>query len=265
MIAACGRGAHLLVNGPRAVLSDWLAWPLVGGEAEAISAWGRAAFGDSVGLLATWVAARSRLAEDWLAGSGAEQYVILGAGLDSFAWRQTIGVRVFEVDHPATQAWKRLRLDALGIAVPPELVWVPVDFEVESIADGLARAGIGSSPTFVSWLGVTPYLSLDAIDATLGGLPPCSLAVSYSAPHDTWPTEVRDVSKTFGAMAVEAGEPPVSRFSPERFAAILADRRFAVIDDVGFADVEPRYGLPALSIGNERIGLARKTDARSSR
>ena len=92
-------------------------------------------------------------------------------------------------------------------------------------------SGIDSRQTFISWLGVTPYLSLDAIGATLGSLPACSLAVSYTTPQDTWPDAVRAVS--------------------ERFRAI------AVIDDVGFEDVEPRYDLPALSVGNERVALAR--------
>ena len=209
MIAACARGAHLLVHGPRAVLDDWLAWPLDGSAAEAIAAGARAAFGDVESLVATWVAARSRFAEDWLGELAAAQYVILGAGLDSFAWRQKSGIRVFEVDHPATQAWKRARLEALGIPVPPELVWVPVDFEVEAVADGLARAGIGPEPTLVSWLGVVPpYLSVDAIKATLRDLPPCSLAVTYAVPEDTWPDAVRAASNTFRAMATDAGEPP---------------------------------------------------------
>ena len=259
MIAACARGAHLLVHGPRAVLADWLAWPLIGSAAEAIAAGARAAFGDVESLLATWVAARSRFAEDWLGESGAAQYVILGAGLDSFAWRQTSGIRVFEVDHPATQEWKRARLEALGIPVPPELVWVPVDFEVEAIADGLARAGIGPEPTLVSWLGVVPYLSVDAIEATLRDLAPCSLAVSYAVPEDTWPDAVRAASNTFRAMATDAGEPPRTFFEPDRFAALLGDHRFTLVHDVGFQDVEPRYGLPALSIGGERITLATKT------
>jgi len=258
MITACGRGSHLLRYGRRAVLEDWLAWAFVGSEAEAITARMRAVFGDSAQLLATWGSARSRFAEDWLDGSGAEQYVILGAGLDSFAWRQRGNVRVFEVDHPATQAWKRDRLEALGIPAPPELVWVPVDFEVESIADGLARAGLGPETTFVSWLGVVPYLSRDAIDATLRRLPPCSLAVSYGTPEDTWPPTVRGISLSFRAIAVNAGEPPVSRFRPDEFADLLTDCRFTPVEDRGFEDVEAHYGLPALSIANERITLATK-------
>ena len=168
MIAACARGAHLLVHGPRAVLADWLAWPLIGSGAEAIAARG------ARGIRRRRVAARHlgggplafrrRLA--WRVGRGAVRDPRRRARLVCVA-AETSGTRVFEVDHPAMQDWKRSRLDALGISVPPELVWVPVDFEVESIADGLARAGVGPAPTFVSWLGVVPYLSVDAIEATL--------------------------------------------------------------------------------------------------
>jgi methyltransferase (TIGR00027 family) len=258
MMAACARGWHLFSHGERAALVDWLAWPLVGGPAEALTAGMRAAFGEVSGQLATWMASRSRISEDWLAASGAERYVILGAGLDSFAWRQRGGVRVFEVDHPATQAWKRSRLEALGVPVPSELVWVPVDFEVESISAGLARAGLGSGPTFISWLGVTAYLSLEAIGTTLRGLPPCSLAVSYGTPEDMWQGELRTATKTFQAMALEAGEPLVSLLTPDQFADVLTASGFALVEDVGSEDVEGRYGLPALSLGNERIALARK-------
>jgi methyltransferase (TIGR00027 family) len=256
MMAASARGAHLVTHGPRAVLQDWLAWPLIGAEAETMAAASRAMFGECSPLLATWVSARSRITEDWLAASGARQYVVLGAGLDSFAWRQTGSVRVFEVDHPATQAWKRSRLEALGIPEPAELVWVPVDFEVESIAEGLSRAGLGEGLTFVSWLGVVSYLSLDGIAATLRGLPPCSLAVSHGTPRDTWPEDVLAVSKAFASLAVGAGEPPVSRFTSDQFAALLAEHRFAVVERAGAAEVEPRWGLPALAIGNERVVLA---------
>jgi methyltransferase (TIGR00027 family) len=258
VMTAHARGAHLLLSGPRAVLADWLAWPLVGAQAESLTARSRQTFGDSAPLLATWVAARSRFTEDWLASSQAAQYVILGAGLDSFAWRQTGGVRVFEVDHPASQAWKRSRLDALGVAAPAGLVWAPVDFEVESVADGLGRAGLGAGHTFVSWLGVVSYLSLDAIRATLSDLPPCTLAVSHGTPHDLWPDEVRAVSKSFGSIAARAGEPPLSRFAPEQFSDLLAEHGFETLDHVGYADVEPRWGLPALNIGNERVVLAVK-------
>jgi len=258
VMTAHARGAHLLIHGQRAVLTDWLAWPLVGAEAESMTARLRAAFGDSASLLATWVAARARFTEDWLAGSWARQYVLLGAGLDTFAWRQTGALRVFEVDHPATQKWKRSRLDALGVPAPVELVWAPVDFEVESLAAGLSRAGLPDAPTFVSWLGVVPYLSLDAIRDTLSDLPPCTLAVSHGTPQDMWPDEVRTLSETFQSIAVQSGEPPLTRFVPEQFAELLGQHGFEILERVGYTDVEPRWGLPALNIGNERVVLAVK-------
>jgi methyltransferase (TIGR00027 family) len=258
MLVACARGWHLFGHGPSAVSADWLAWPLVGGDAEGLMAGMRAAFGDLTEPLSTWVAARSQQPEDWLAASGAEQYVILGAGLDSFAWRQDGGVRVFEVDRPATQGWKRSRLEALGIPEPPELVWVPVDFELESIDASLRRAGCGSDPTFISWLGVVHYLTLEAVRATLCALPPCSLAVSYAAPEDMWRGEACAASKTFQAMAREAGEPFVTLLTPVEFGDVLADAGFALIDEVGPEDVEDRYGLPAVAIGEERVVLATK-------
>lgn len=259
MMVACARGWHLFDHGPRAVCADWLAWPLVGSEAEALMAGMRAAFGELTDPLSTWAAARSRQPEDWLAASIAEQYVILGAGLDSFAWRQDGGVQVFEVDLPGTQAWKRARLEALGIPEPPELVWVPVDFEVEPIDASLRRAGCGPEPTFISWLGVLHYLSLEAVRATLCALPPCSLAVSYAVPEDMWRGEGRAASQAFEAMAREAGEPFVTLLTPVEFADVLADAGFALIDEVGPEDAEDRYGLPALSIADERVVLATKT------
>jgi methyltransferase (TIGR00027 family) len=118
------------------------------------------------------MAVRSRYAEDQLAeavANGVKQCVVLGAGLDTFACRNPHPeLHVFEVDHPATQAWKRGQLAAAGIAIPPSLTFVPVNFELQSLADELRRAGFHESkPAFFSWLGVTPYLTHAAFIATL--------------------------------------------------------------------------------------------------
>jgi methyltransferase (TIGR00027 family) len=259
MMAACTRGAHLLMNGSDALLFDWLAWPLVGSEAEAMTNGLRDAFGEVSIRIANWMAARSRIAEDWLAASGATDYVLLGAGLDSFAWRQSrrSAIRVIEVDHPSTQAWKRSRIEALGIPVPSALTWAPVDFEVESVAAGLERAGVNSAALFVSWLGVAVYLTREAIGATLRALPACSIAVSYNTPEDAWAGEAITLSKLFEALATAEGEPLVSLFTPDEFAALLDEHGFDVVEDVGADDVEARYGVKALGIANERIALAR--------
>src|SRR5271170_3182658 len=117
----------------------------------------------SIGLRA-FLVARSRYAEDNLSravAAGVGQYVLLGAGLDTFAYRNPhAGLRVFEVDHPATQQWKREQLEAAGIAIPAALTFVPVDFERQTLAEGLGQAGLDlSAAAFFSWLGVTPYLT----------------------------------------------------------------------------------------------------------
>jgi methyltransferase (TIGR00027 family) len=117
------------------------------------------------------MAARSRYAEDELAravAQGVKQYVVLGAGLDTFAYRNPYaGLRVFEVDHPATQSWKRERLQAAEIAVPPSLTFVPVDFERQTLSNGLKGSGFDlDAAAFFCWLGVTPYLTREAWLAT---------------------------------------------------------------------------------------------------
>ena len=259
MMAACARGGHLLNYGPDAVLFDWLAWPLVGSEAEAMTNGLRDAFGEVSIRVSNWLAARSRITEDWLAASGAREYVLLGAGLESFAWRQPRrgGIRVIEIDHPSTQAWKRSRIETLRIPVPSTLTWAPVDFEVESVAAGLERACVDSAALFVGWLGVVVYLTREAIAATLRALPACSIAVSYNSPDDNGVAEAKAVSQLFEAVAAEAGEPLVSLFTPDEFAALLKENGFDVVEDVGAEDIEARYGQEAVATVNERIALAR--------
>jgi methyltransferase (TIGR00027 family) len=204
-----------------------------------------------------WLAARSRLAEDWLAASGAEQYVVLGAGLDSFAWRQRTAIRVFEVDQPSTQAWKQARVAALGLRTPAELVWVPLDFERQPLGSALARAGLDERRgVFVSWLGVVPYLTSQAIEATLRQLPRCSLAVGYVPPDSDQDQDARQLGARFAARVREVGEPWVTLPTPLEFAGLLANTGYKVIEDVGAHDIQSRYGLAALNY--ERMALARK-------
>ena len=120
------------------------------------------------------VVMRSRYLEDEVDHAverGVSQYAILGAGLDSFAYRRTDlanSLRVFEVDHPATQAWKRARLQQIRITLPSNLVLVPVDFEKQSLIERLQKNDYHvDQPGLFSWLGVTPYLTLEAIFGTL--------------------------------------------------------------------------------------------------
>src|SRR3984957_13262766 len=122
--------------------------------------------------LRAFLVARSRYAEDNLrkaVESGVDQYVLLGAGLDTFAYRNPYTrLRVFEVDHPATQQWKRELLQRNHVAIPESVRYTPVDFERQSLSVQLRDAGFNhGAPAFFSWLGVVPYLTLEAFRATL--------------------------------------------------------------------------------------------------
>ncbi len=168
---AIRRAAHQLLDQPR-VLDDPLALRIIGSEAEnALRSDPKEDHAFSRAFRA-FMAARSRYAEDELAhavANGVTQYVVLGAGLDTFAYRNPHpGLRVFEVDHPATQTWKREQLTVASIPVPPSLTFVPIDFEQQTLADGLEHSGFdASAAAFFSWLGVTPYLTREACMITL--------------------------------------------------------------------------------------------------
>src|ERR1700688_3077516 len=171
---AIRRAAHQLLDEPR-VLEDPLALRIIGSEAEEELRSNPKEHHAFARAFRAFMAARSRYAEDELARAvahGVRQYVVLGAGLDTFAYRNPhAGLRVFEVDHPATQAWKREQLQAAGIAIPPSLTFVPIDFEQETLADGLEDCGFdASAAAFFSWLGVTPYLTREACMTTLSSI-----------------------------------------------------------------------------------------------
>ena len=151
LLVAMRRAAHQIFDKPQ-VFEDPLALSVISPEAGAKLRDEQGKFGSRIGRsIRAFMATRSRLAEDELARAiarGARQYVILGAGLDTFAYRNPyseLGLRVFEVDHPATQAWKHKRLAAARIAIPPSLTYVPVDFEHQTLPEGLRQAGFDST------------------------------------------------------------------------------------------------------------------------
>ncbi|MGA9390658.1 MAG: class I SAM-dependent methyltransferase [Candidatus Sulfotelmatobacter sp.] len=168
---AIRRAVHQLLDEPR-VLDDPLALRIIGSEtAEALRSNPKEHHAFSRAFRA-FMAARSRYAEDELASAvarGVAQYVVLGAGLDTFAYRNPHpGLQVFEVDHPATQAWKRAQLEAAEIAIPSSLSFVPIDFENQTLEDGLRCSAFNpSAAAFFSWLGVIPYLTREACMSTL--------------------------------------------------------------------------------------------------
>ncbi|MBR1155196.1 class I SAM-dependent methyltransferase [Bradyrhizobium sp. JYMT SZCCT0428] len=176
--AARLRAAHQLLDGA-SILVDTLATRILGPDIE--NALRHARLCDHFSRsympgpeLRWFIAARARIAEDALkaaANEGAAQFVILGAGFDTLAYRTPLAarLRIFEVDHAATQARKREMLTAAAIPVPQSLSYVAMDFERETLADVLGSAGFATAErTFFSWLGVVPYLTEPAIWRTLG-------------------------------------------------------------------------------------------------
>lgn len=182
---------------------------------------------------------RSRYVEDQLAAAvaqGVAQYVVLGAGLDTFAYRNPFpALRVFEVDFPATQAWKRELLKEAGIAAPAELTYVPLDFEHQALAAGLAEAGFDAgAPAFFGWLGVTPYLTLQAFRATLNAiaqLPAGSgVGFDYALSPETLSPQGRIAFDALAGRVVAAGEPFQLFFTPDELERELRSAGFQRIE-----------------------------------
>jgi methyltransferase (TIGR00027 family) len=196
----------------------------------------------SIGRLFT--AARSRIAEDALSGAverGVRQIVVLGAGLDTFALRSPHGarqIRIYEVDHPATQAWKRQRLAEAQLTLPPRLKFVPVDFELNDLGEMLVGAGFQqNSPAFFTWLGVVPYLTQDAIGSTLdymASIQSSEVVFDYVEPPETFSEELRQLEKERIEQLKKIDERSVSRFEPAGMAAILRSHGSCDIEDINF-------------------------------
>jgi methyltransferase (TIGR00027 family) len=206
-----------------------------------------------------FIVSRSRFSEEALGACvarGARQVVVLGAGLDTFSLRNPFAeVRVFEIDFPATQAWKRERLSEAGIALPKSLTFAPVDFERESLADGLVRAGFRrDQPAFFQWLGVVPYLSREAISSTLdfiASIPASAVVFDYTEPFENHPPERRANLMATADRAAARGEPWLSFFKPDEVFGLLRDKGFSDVEDLGFADMVHRFS-PALAEGLHR-------------
>lgn len=198
-----------------------------------------------------FVSARSRFSEDTLAACVARrvrQVVVLGAGLDTFSLRNPYadeGVGVFEVDYPATQHWKREQLKNAGLVIPASLTFAPVDFERQSLADGLAAAGFQADrPAFFQWLGVVPYLTREAVAATLdfiAGVPDSEVVFDYAEPFDNYAPERRASIMELAARAASRGEPWLSFFDPAEISKILRNNGFGDVEDLGLAQLADRF------------------------
>lgn len=202
--------------------------------------------------LRLFIAARTRFAEDALAAAAAHgvgQLVVLGAGLDTYAYRSPLGksLRIFEVDHPATQAWKRQRLADAAIPLPRTLIFAPVDFEQETLADALLAAGFDPAQrSFFNWLGVVPYLTEQAIFLTLGfiaGLPGGAQVVFDYAnpPASVSEQDGRAAHAALAARVAAVGESFKTYFATDRLRAKLTALGFREIEDLSPAQIAARY------------------------
>ena len=243
---AMRRAAHQVLDSP-CILEDPIAIPLLGphfalDREQEMSPISRA--------FRAFMAARSRYAEDRLAeavAAGVRQYVVLGAGLDTFAYRCPFpGLRVFEVDFPPTQEDKRALLGRAGIAVPLDLRFVPLDFETKALADGLREAGFDSGArAFFGWLGVVPYLSREAFRASLKTIaqliPGSGVCFDYALAPETLKPERRRVFEALAARVAAAGEPFRLFFTPEELADQLREAGFARVENADSRQLNARY------------------------
>lgn len=259
---AMRRAAHQVLDRP-CVLLDPIAVPLLGphfalDRAREMHPIARA--------FRAFMAMRSRYAEDRLAeaaAGGVTQYIVLGAGLDTFAYRNPLPqVRVFEVDFPATQQWKRGLLAEARIAEPANLTFVPLDFEHKTLAAGLADAGFDAGrPAFFGWLGVVPYLTLDAFRSTLQTIARLPAGTSVCFDYALSPKSLSPLRRlAFEALAARvagAGEPFRLFFTPQELESELRGAGFCRVEqhdsdqlnDIYFRDRTDGLKLPSEGLG----------------
>ncbi len=247
-VAAAHRAAHQILERGR-IFKDPLALRILGEDAEAIVH--EAEADPSQRRLRLFIAARARFAEDALASAvkrGVRQAVVLGAGLDTFAYRNPFGdrLRIFEVDHPSTQAWKRERLADAAIPLPDSLTYAPVDLDQGGLSEGLLAVGFDpAQQTFFTWLGVVPYLAEEAVWATLGfiaSLPNAAHVVfDYCDPPDSLSPEARLLHNRRAAHVEALGESFVTHFEAERLRAGLITLGFSEVEDLGPPQISARF------------------------
>jgi methyltransferase (TIGR00027 family) len=251
-LVAASRAAHQLFDLPR-VFADPVALPILGPEAAAEIRAAQWRFNTLYSrYLRAFVVARSRIAEDALSEAvarGVRQYVLLGAGLDTFAHRNphaALGLRVFEVDHPATQEWKRQLLSRARLPTPQSLIYVPINFETDQLPERLRANGFrADGPVFFAWLGVTVYLTHDAIQQTLRFVAQSTdrsgIVFDYMI-LPSGPGLLRRLGRKLLLRRFAAiGEPWQTFFEPARLHDELTKLGFATVRDFGTDEMNARY------------------------
>lgn len=247
--AARLRAAHQVLD-DASILADPLAIRILGDDIEVSLDHARS---HASGPRMRWfIASRSRIAEDALSvavDAGTTQLVVLGAGLDTLAYRTRLAgrLRMFEVDHPATQARKRQMLAAAAIAEPETLSFVPVDFERENLSDRLEAAGFQSAGrSFFSWLGVVPYLTESAIFSTLGYMAQlpggAEVVFDYVNPVASISAAAgRAAHRALAAGVAAAGERFQSYLDTASLCEKMSSAGFRHVDDIGPDQLAARF------------------------
>ncbi|HEY1766841.1 MAG TPA: class I SAM-dependent methyltransferase [Terracidiphilus sp.] len=265
---ALRRAVHQLLDWPP-VLDDPIAVPLLGSHFQ----YDRVREMEPVArAFRAFMAVRSRYAEDRLAESvanGVTQYVVLGAGLDTFACRNPFPrLKVFEVDFPATQQWKRTLLSEAAIRTPEGLTFVALDFEHRTLTEGLAMAGFDfAEPAFFGWLGVVPYLTLEAFRSTLEAIARLREGTGVSFDYGVSPAMLGPLHRlAFDALAArvaKAGEPFRLFFTPDELDSEFRRAGFRWFEQGGADELNALYfadradGLKLPSPGLGRMATAR--------
>lgn len=247
---AIHRAAHQNLDHPP-IFVDALAERILGSRARAKMESGKIEKTVFANVLRAFLAIRSRVAEDTLAEAmkaGVRQYVVLGAGLDTFGLRNSDpDLQVFEVDHPNTQAWKRRRIEEEGLPVPATLHFVTVDFTRQEVETELLKAGLDpAKPTFFSWLGVVQYLEPSAIRATLATAaklsgPSGGIAFDFLTPPGRWQLLVRLILWSRGRRVARLGEPFKPPVPPEEMRRWLVEAGFDQVELLTPAALTARY------------------------
>lgn len=246
--AARHRAVHQLLEQGR-IFTDPLALRILGEDPRSIVE--AAQQNEGSRRMRLFIAVRTRFTEDILSAAiarGVSQLVVLGAGLDTYAYRASYpdSLRIFEVDHPATQAWKRERLREAAIRVPPSLTYAPIDFESETLAAGLDAAGFCTNrPSFFTWLGVVPYLTPDAFWSTVQFISSLTngsqVVFDYGDPPDTFSSEMRAIYDARAARVAALGESWINHFEAEQLHPQLKALGFLTIEDLGPREIAARF------------------------
>jgi len=213
----------------------------------------------AVRVMAGSIVSRARYIEDRLfeamEHNDVRQYVILGAGLDSFAFRRPDlqnALQIFEVDHQDTQKTKRLALQASNLIEPANLHYIPVDFTSESLSVALKRSSFDPRlPSFFSWAGVTHYLPIDVINDTLSDIVSFT-AASSEITFDYWDSDAFDPVKASSRVrslietSKSLNEPIITGFDPDQLGVQLNDLGLRLLENLGPEEIRKRYDLDSL-------------------